>query len=84
MNNKKRTEFDSLGKKKIDLKRYWGAQTQRSLENFHIGQEKLPEEIIQAFGIQKKAAAKTNMHFNLLNKKIGFSTIFLMCSMAFL
>ena len=48
MINKKRIEFDSLGSKKIDSKRLWGAQTQRSLENFRIGDEKIPIEIIIA------------------------------------
>ena len=42
MKNKKRTEFDTLGSKKIDSNRFWGAQTQRSLENFRIGNEKMP------------------------------------------
>ena len=46
MNNKKRIEFDSIGSKKIDKSRLWGAQTQRSLENFKIGNEKIPKEII--------------------------------------
>ena len=42
MTIKKRLEFDSLGSKKIDRNRLWGAQTQRSLENFKIGSEKIP------------------------------------------
>ena len=46
MPNNKRTESDSLGVKKIDSKRLWGAQTQRSLENFKIGNNKIPPEII--------------------------------------
>ena len=75
MKNKKRTEFDTLGSKKIDSNKFWGAQTQRSLENFRIGKEKMPIEIIQAIGLQKKAAAQTNMQFNLLNKKIGMAII---------
>ena len=75
MKNKKRTEFDTLGSKKIDSNKFWGAQTQRSLENFHIGNEKMPVEIIQAIGLQKKAAAQANMQFNLLNKKIGMAII---------
>ena len=54
MPNKKRTESDSLGVKKIDSKRLWGAQTQRSLENFKIGNNKIPDEIIVALGHQKK------------------------------
>ena len=75
MKNKKRTEFDTLGSKKIDSNKFWGAQTQRSLENFRIGNEKMPIEIIQAIGLQKKAAAQANMQFNLLNKKIGMAII---------
>ena len=46
MSNKKRTESDSLGVKKINSERLWGAQTQRSLENFKIGNNKIPPEII--------------------------------------
>ena len=53
----KRTEIDSLGTKKIDAKRLWGAQTQRSLENFKIGNEIMPKEIIVAFGYQKKSCS---------------------------
>jgi len=75
MKNKKRTEFDTLGSKKIDSNKLWGAQTQRSLENFRIGNEKMPVEIIQAIGLQKKAAAQANMQFNLLNKRIGMTII---------
>jgi len=69
--NKKRIETDSLGIKKIDSKRLWGAQTQRSLENFKIGREIMPKEVIVALGYQKKAAALTNMHLGKLDKKIG-------------
>ena len=56
MPNKKRTESDSLGIKKIDSTRLWGAQTQRSLENFKISNNKMPHEIIVALGQQKKAS----------------------------
>ena len=75
MKNKKRTEFDTLGIKKIDSQNLWGAQTQRALENFKIGNEKMPVEIIKSLGIQKKAACKANMKFNLINKKIGRAII---------
>ena len=71
MINKKRIESDSLGQKKIDNKRLWGAQTQRSLENFKIGEEKIPYELVIALGMQKKAAAKANIQLGLLNKNIG-------------
>ena len=71
MNNKKRIEFDSLGSKKIDKNKLWGAQTQRSLENFKIGSEKIPIELIVALGQQKKAAAEANIELGVLNKKLG-------------
>ena len=71
MKNKKRIEFDSIGSKKIDINKLWGAQTQRSLENFKIGKEKIPTELIVALGQQKKAAAKANIELGVLNKKLG-------------
>ena len=55
-----RTEHDSMGDVNVPADRYWGAQTQRSLENFPIGTEKMPVEIIRAFGYLKKAAAQAN------------------------
>lgn len=60
-----RIEKDSMGEMKVPCDKYWGAQTQRSFENFKIGQEKMPEEIISAFAVLKKSAAKAN---NLLGK----------------
>ena len=55
-----RTEHDSMGDVLVPADRYWGAQTQRSLENFPIGREKMPVAIIRAFGYLKKAAAQAN------------------------
>ena len=57
-----RIEHDSMGEIKVPIGKYWGAQTQRSVENFPIGVglETMPAEIIHAFGILKKAAAQTN------------------------
>lgn len=55
-----RIEHDSMGEIRVPNDKYWGAQTQRSLENFRIGTEKMPKEIIRAFGILKLAAARTN------------------------
>ena len=52
-----RMERDSMGEMEVPADRYWGAQTQRSYQNFQIGTEKMPEEIVRAFGILKKAAA---------------------------
>ena len=71
MKNKKRIEFDSIGSKKIDKNKLWGAQTQRSLENFKIGSEKIPVELIIALGQQKKAAAEANIELGVLNRKLG-------------
>ena len=71
MKNKKRIEFDSLGSKKIEKNRLWGAQTQRSLENFKIGNEKIPSELIIALGQQKKAAAEANIELGVIDKKMG-------------
>ena len=71
MKNKKRIEYDSLGSKKIEINKLWGSQTQRSLENFKIGNEKMPLEVIIALGKQKKAAAQANIELKILNKKIG-------------
>ncbi len=55
-----RIEHDSMGEMKVPAERLWGAQTQRSLENFPIGWEKMPGEIIRAFALLKKAAAQAN------------------------
>ena len=55
-----RTEHDSMGEILVPSDRYWGAQTQRSLENFPIGTEKMPVAIVRAFGYLKKAAAQAN------------------------
>ena len=71
MANKKRIEFDSLGSKKIDKNKLWGAQTQRSLENFKIGSDKIPSELIIALGKQKKAAALANIELGVIDKKLG-------------
>ncbi len=55
-----RIEHDSMGEMKVPADRYWAAQTQRSFQNFKIGTERMPEEIIRAFGILKKCAAQAN------------------------
>ena len=55
-----RIERDSMGEMRVPADKYWGAQTQRSYQNFEIGVETMPKEIINAFGILKKAAALTN------------------------
>ena len=55
-----RVERDSMGEMKVPADVYWGAQTQRSYENFRIGSEKMPPELIRALGMLKKAAAMAN------------------------
>ncbi len=55
-----RIEKDTLGEVRVPDERYWGAQTQRSLENFKIGGQRMPTEVIRAFAVLKKAAALTN------------------------
>ncbi|MBQ8108987.1 MAG: class II fumarate hydratase [Clostridia bacterium] len=55
-----RIERDSMGEMQVPVNRYWGAQTQRSYQNFKIGGELMPREITRAFGILKKAAAIAN------------------------
>ena len=55
-----RVERDSMGEMRVPADRYWGAQTQRSFQNFKIGVERMPVEIVRAFGILKKAAALAN------------------------
>ena len=55
-----RTEKDSLGEIQVPADKLWGAQTQRSLENFQIGTEKIPQELVTVFAYLKKAAAETN------------------------
>src|SRR5262245_6489715 len=55
-----RQEFDSLGTVEVPADRYWGAQTQRSLEHFNIGHDRMPKEVYHAYGYVKKAAAIVN------------------------
>jgi fumarate hydratase, class II len=65
----KRKEVDSLGEVLVPAHKYYGAQTQRSLENFLIGHEKMPIQVIYALAIIKKAAAIVNAELGLLNEK---------------
>src|SRR5215470_4518407 len=61
-----RIETDTLGPVEVDAARYWGAQTQRSLENFRIGGERMPRELIHALAAIKKASALVNGELGLL------------------
>ncbi len=66
-----RVEKDTMGEIMVPNEKYWGAQTQRSLENFKIGNDHFPREFIRAFGILKKAAAITNKELKVLDEKIA-------------
>jgi len=68
---KTRTETDTFGPIDVPADRYWGAQTQRSIENFKISGERMPTALVHAFGIVKKAAAITNVALKDLDPKIG-------------
>ncbi len=64
-----RKETDSMGAIEVPASAYWGAQTQRSLEHFHIGQDIMPIAIIHALAIIKKAAALTNVELNAITQE---------------
>jgi fumarate hydratase class II len=66
-----RIESDSMGEIEVPGDSYWGAQTQRSLQNFRIGGETMPPALVRALGIQKLAAARTNMALGVLDPKLG-------------
>ncbi|MDO9177378.1 MAG: class II fumarate hydratase [Agitococcus sp.] len=65
-----RIEHDSMGDIAVSTEVYWGAQTQRSLQNFHIGEERLPLSLIRAMAIVKKAAAIVNTELKQLNPEL--------------
>ena len=67
----KRTETDSFGTIDVDADCYWGAQTERSLHHFKIGNERMPVALIRAFGLQKCVATKVNMSLGLLDDTLG-------------
>ena len=64
-----RLESDSMGSIAVPADKYWGAQTQRSIEHFAIGRDVMPPELIHAFGILKKAAAITNYDLGLMQEE---------------
>ncbi|MCX7696188.1 MAG: class II fumarate hydratase [Bacteroidales bacterium] len=64
-----RIEHDTMGEVKVPVDKYWGAQTQRSLENFKIGGTPMPVEVIEALAIVKKAAAYANYDLGVLSKE---------------
>ena len=72
---KSRIESDSFGAIEVPGDKYWGAQTQRSLGNFKIGEERMPRPMIRALGIVKRCAALTNMAQCGLDEKIGNAVV---------
>jgi fumarate hydratase, class II len=68
MTTNRRVESDSMGPIEVPADKYWGAQTQRSLEHFAIGHDFMPKELIHAFGMLKKAAAMSNYDLGLMKK----------------
>lgn len=66
---KYRVEKDTMGEINVPDERYWGAQTQRSLENFKIGTEKMPKELIYAFALLKRSLASVNLKLKKLDDK---------------
>jgi len=65
-----RVETDSMGPIEVPADKYYGAQTMRSRMNFRIGEERMPIEIVRAFGILKKAAAITNHELDNLDEDL--------------
>ena len=70
-----RTETDTFGPIEVDATKYWGAQAQRSLQNFKIGWEKQPASVVRALGIIKRASAETNLSLGLLDKTLATAII---------
>ncbi|KAI9028705.1 fumarate hydratase [Hyaloraphidium curvatum] len=70
---KYRIEQDTFGELQVPADRYWGAQTQRSLQNFNIGgkTERMPEPLIRAYGVLKMACAHVNMELGVLDSRLG-------------
>ena len=66
-----RTESDTFGPIEVAADRYWGAQTQRSLQNFEIGTETMPKPLVRALGIVKLAAARVNQKLGVLDAELG-------------
>src|SRR4051812_25168893 len=64
-----RSETDSFGPIEVPADRYWGAQTERSRQNFRIGDGRMPIEIVHALGIVKLASAETNRELGLLDAR---------------
>jgi fumarate hydratase class II len=66
-----RIETDSFGPIEVPADRYWGAQTERSRRNFHIGDERMPVPVTRALGLVKCAAARVNFALGVLDRERG-------------
>lgn len=66
-----RIEKDTMGEIQVPVEKLWGAQTQRSLENFKIGTEKMPQGVVKAFAVLKKAAALTNAKLGTMESEVA-------------
>ncbi|HEX5795414.1 MAG TPA: class II fumarate hydratase [Geminicoccaceae bacterium] len=66
-----RVETDTFGPIEVPADRYWGAQTQRSLQNFRIGSETMPDPLVRALGIAKRAAARVNRDLGVLEPRLA-------------
>ncbi|MEL0145141.1 MAG: class II fumarate hydratase [Alphaproteobacteria bacterium] len=66
-----RIESDTMGEVAVPADKYWGAQTQRSIENFPIGDDRMPTALVRALGIQKQAAAKANLALGQLDAEVA-------------
>src|SRR5258707_7969801 len=64
-----RVQTDSFGPIEVPSDRYWGAQTQRSLQNFRIGTDRMPIAIVRALGLVKLASAETNLELGLIDQR---------------
>lgn len=68
-----RIETDTFGELKVPANKYWGAQTQRSLQNFKIGGETMPVPLVRALGIIKKCAAAVNIRLGVMDESVGLN-----------
>src|SRR6187551_2300669 len=66
-----RTETDTFGPIEVPAERYWGAQTQRSIENFRIGEQAMPRPLVHALGLVKQAAARANRSLGELDADLA-------------
>lgn len=66
-----RIETDTMGAVEVPAERLWGTQTQRSLENFRIGDERIPMPIVHALGVIKRAAARANAQLGVLDQQLA-------------